>query len=165
MLAAYRMVNVHDEGFVEFHEIEDRKKAFLPSRVGLVVFESLVGILDASPFHKIAHILEMIVKGLTVDPAVLDDVGNGDLVERLLGQEVLQGSGHRALCDIAHRLPLYPIGDLLGSIINRMNVLIQVEYPIHIKDLAAHHAHLDVVFGSAVDDVFLDVVEGLHIRA
>lgn len=72
--------------------------------MALVFFERFTGVFYASPFHKVIDILEVIVKGHPVDPAVLCDVIDGDFIQRLLEQQVFQGLFQRSFCNLRHIL-------------------------------------------------------------
>lgn len=97
-----RMINVHDEGLVLLHQIENRKETLLPRGIGFAVLEGFVGIFKASPLDEVGHILEMIIKSLAINPAVFHDVRHGNLVERLIGQKLFQRLGQGSFGDLIH---------------------------------------------------------------
>ena len=97
LLAADGVVDVHDEGLVVLHGLEELQKALLPRLVGLVARQRSAGVLLARPFDQIVNILEVVVKRHAVDAAVLRDIADGDLAQGLLQQQILERRLERAL--------------------------------------------------------------------
>ena len=100
------MVDVHDEGLIGQHGLKDLLKALLPGLVGLLPSQGLGRVLLAGPLDKVIDVLEVVVERHAVDAAVVGDVADGDLVERLLQQQILERLLQRALGEFRH-------GDLL----------------------------------------------------
>ena len=96
LLAADGVVDVHNEWLVVLHGLKELQKTLLPRLVGLVACERLAGVLLTRPFDKVVNVLEVVIKGHAVDAAVLGDVVDGDLVERLLQQQIFERRLERA---------------------------------------------------------------------
>ena len=106
LLAADGVVDIHDEGLVGQHGLKDLLKALLPGLVGLLPSQGLGRVLLAGPLDKVIDVLEVVVERHAVDAAVIGDVADGDLVERLLQQQILERLLQSALGEFRH-------GDLL----------------------------------------------------
>ena len=104
LLSVHTAVDIHNKRLVLPGGVEDLNQSFLPCVMALVFFERFTGVFYASPFHKVIDILEVIVKGHPVDPAVLCDVIDGDFIQRLLEQQVFQGLFQRSFCNLRHIL-------------------------------------------------------------
>ena len=83
------MVHVHDKRTVFQNSLEDLSHSLLPGVVCLLILQCPLSILDAHPLHKIINILEMIIKGHAADPALLAQIIDRDLVDRLLQKQLL----------------------------------------------------------------------------
>ena len=103
LLSVDTAVNVQNKRLVFLHGFEDLQKPLLPGFVGLFLVKRFPGILKAGPFHKIVNILEMVVKGHAVDPAILRDIRHRDLGERLFQQQVFQRLLQSPLCYLRHK--------------------------------------------------------------
>ena len=86
--------------------LKDLLKALLPGLVGLLPSQGLGRILLARPLDKVIDVLEVVVERHAVDAAVVGDIADGDLVERLLQQQILERLLQSALGEFRH-------GDLL----------------------------------------------------
>ena len=102
LLAADGAVDIEDKGLVVLHGLEDLQQSLLPRFVGFFAREGAARVLLAAPLNKVVNVLEVVIKGHAVDAAVLGDVVDGDLVERLLQQQMLQRSLQRPLRDLRH---------------------------------------------------------------
>ena len=102
LLAADTAVYVHDEDLVCADFLKDLQKALLPGLRRLLACQCTGRILNARPLHKVIDVLEMIVKGHAVDPAVLGDVRHRDLVQRAFRQQVFQRRFQRPFRDLRH---------------------------------------------------------------
>ena len=89
MLAADGMINFGDKDLVLLHGLQDLQKALLPGVVGLLPGQRTGRALDAGPLDQIVDVLEMVVERHAVHAAVFGQVGHGDFVQRLFGQQVL----------------------------------------------------------------------------
>ena len=58
--------------------------------------------LDAGPLHQVVDVLEVVVEGHAADAAVLGDVPDGNLVQGLFQQHMLQGFLQSLLCGVWH---------------------------------------------------------------
>ena len=102
MLAADGVVDFRNEHFVLLHGLQDLQKALLPGVVGFLPGQRTGGALDAGPLDQVVDILKMVVERHAVDAAVLGQVGDGDLVQRLLGQQVFQRRNERTFGHLGH---------------------------------------------------------------
>ena len=107
MLAADGMIYLGDKDLVLLHGLQDLQKALLPCVVGLLPGQRAGGALDARPLDQVVDVLEMVVEGHAVHAAVVGQVGDGDLIQRLFGQQVFQRGDERALCHLRHGVLLF----------------------------------------------------------
>ena len=82
------MINFGDKDLVLLHGLQDLQKALLPGVVGLLPGQRTGCALDAGPLDQIVDVLEMVVERHAVHAAVFGQVGHGDFVQRLFGQQV-----------------------------------------------------------------------------
>ena len=97
LLPADGVVGVHNEGLVGQGHLKNLQKPLLPGVVGLLAADGRLCLRQEDPLHQVVDVLKVVVEGLAADPAVLGDVGDGDLVQRLLQQQLLQRGGQRQL--------------------------------------------------------------------
>ena len=82
------VVDIHYKGLVVPNGLENLQKALLPGVVGLLPGQRTGRALDAGPLDQIVDVLEMVVERHAVHAAVFGQVGHGDFVQRLFGQQV-----------------------------------------------------------------------------
>ena len=84
------MVHAFDEGSVLKHHMTEGDKTVLPAFIVFFAIDGSSALVKAYPFDEIIYILKMIVKCHTVYAAVVGDVADGDLVQRLFQQQLFQ---------------------------------------------------------------------------
>ena len=106
-LVAHLTVNRIDELPVLRELIEHAQVALLPGGDGLAPVDGALGVFLKRPFHEVVNVFEMVVERHAADAAVLGDVGNGNLGERLCGQLSLKRLLKGPFCKLAcHTSPL-----------------------------------------------------------
>ena len=77
-------------------------EAGLPGVEGLVAADDVLGLVVTEPFDEFVNVLEVIVKGVPVHAAVLNDVLDRDLVDGFFREQLFERGRERMLCDIRH---------------------------------------------------------------
>ena len=98
LLAVHTVVDVQNERLILPHGPEDLQEALLPGVVRFLLLERAARVLQTRPLHKIVNVLEVVVKRHAVDAAVLGNVVDGDLRERLFEQQIFERLLERPLC-------------------------------------------------------------------
>ena len=96
------MIDVIDKYFVLLCQFEHGQKTLFPGSVSPVFFEYFFGVLNTYPFHEVVHVLEMIVKGLSVYSAVVGNVLYRDFIEFFLFQKIFKRRRYGFLGYVAH---------------------------------------------------------------
>jgi hypothetical protein len=84
------MKDTHGDRFVLLYVSKKINAGILPAEEIIVLLDNGNDLMIDHPFKKLVDILKMIIKGLTVQPAALDDFPDADLVERLDGHTFFQ---------------------------------------------------------------------------
>ncbi|MNE51267.1 hypothetical protein D3C80_1458880 [compost metagenome] len=81
------------EGFVIFNIAKDSVEAVRPCAVAAVPGNALNCLCPVNPAEQLKNILEMIIKGLAVQAAVLHKMPDSDFVQRSVLHQLLEGIG------------------------------------------------------------------------
>jgi len=88
--------------------MQDVQKGICPVLKALSALQCLGGIFDHDPIHEVVDVLEVVVEGHTVHAAVLGDIIDGDLIQRLLKQQLFQRCLQRPFCSLRHEIHPFP---------------------------------------------------------
>ena len=98
------IVCVHNEPAVSEHAVKYLRKSLLPRIIRFLALKKFGSHFQKYPIHKVINIFKMIVKGLTVYAAILDNILYRYLIERLLRKKLYQRRCKRPFCDLRHSI-------------------------------------------------------------
>ena len=104
------VVNVHCRALVLHCKLKGNIYALFKRINFRILVYYVVNLFNYDFFDKRRHILKMIIERIAVDTAILDDIFNGNLVQRPLVQQLFHGILYRFFRKVRHSIaPLHII--------------------------------------------------------
>ena len=108
-VAAGGIVQVQDRLFVLCRKAERKAHAVLHRCDRRVLGDQRVHVLLDDLLNETGNVLEMVIKGIPIDPAVLHDAAHTDLGQRHFSEQFDKRRFDRLLCKVGHDILLCPV--------------------------------------------------------